>query len=471
MSSRSLLNLRKTLAFRLTLWYAVIFTISSFIAFLITYHIISSILSTRTDEALVRDVNEFKNLFLEKGLNEAKLEVIREAEAAGIEKIFFRLISLYGEQIATSDMSPWGAITIERIALREINKGTSHYFETLTIPGREYGVRTIYGKIGTDLVLQIGLSLQEDAKFLLVFREIFGFTMIFIILLAAVIGWFMARKALIGVEEVTHAALEISQGGALERRVPVKTRGDEIERLAATFNSMLDRIHALVAGIKEMSDNIAHDLKSPIARIRGNTEITFTNGVSVSEFRDMAADTIEECDQLLGMINTMLDISEAETCSHSLNYTDVDLSEIILDACELFAPIAEDKCITLTKDIPQSCVISGDLQGLQRMVANLIDNALKYTPSEGTVSISIHNESDNVIISIKDTGIGISEEDVPHIFKRFYRCDKSRSESGVGLGLSLAHAIVQKHRGKITVTSKINKGSLFAVTLPKKQIV
>ena len=180
----------------------------------------------------------------------------------------------------------------------------------------------------------------------------------------------------------------------------------------------------------------------------------------------MAANTVEECDRLLEMINTMLDISEAEAGTGKLIREQVDISGMVRDAYELFQPIAEDKCITLTSRIPATFYANGDRQRLQRMVANLLDNALKYTASGGAVAVSVNGDKERAVISVTDTGVGISEEDLPHIFKRLYRSDQSRPQAGSGLGLSLALAIARAHGGDIAVESSPGKGSTFRVTLP-----
>jgi heavy metal sensor kinase len=284
---------------------------------------------------------------------------------------------------------------------------------------------------------------------------------------AAIMGWFMARRAVAGVETVTQTARQISEG-SLKERVPVKKHQDEIDQLALTFNQMLDRIQTLVNGIREMSDNIAHDLKSPITRIRGISEVTLTTGASDKDYETMAASTIEECDRLLDMINTMLVISKTEAGVNKLDAQEMDIGAVVRDACELFQSPAEDKDIRLVCDVQGNFGISGDNRLIQRMIANLFDNAIKYTPAGGSVRVTVYPENNHsVAITVKDTGIGISDGNLSRIFERFYRCDPSRSEAGIGLGLSFARAIARAHGGDITVTSIPEKGSTFIVTLPK----
>jgi heavy metal sensor kinase len=290
--------------------------------------------------------------------------------------------------------------------------------------------------------------------------------MTLLIVVAAGVGWIMARRAVSGVEAITRTAQKIS-GGTLDERVPVKARGDEIDQLATTFNHMLDRIQTLLTEIKEISDNIAHDLRSPITRIRGIAEVTLTTGKSLNDYENMAASTIEECDRLLGTINTMLMISKTESGVDKLSHEEIHLTVLVREACELFRPIAEDKGVSLSCDVPKPIHFIGDTQMIQRMISNLLDNAIKYTPSGGSVTAFINENDTHVVVSVKDTGCGISPNELPRIFERFYRCDQSRSQSGIGLGLSLARSIARAHGGDITATSLPNQGSTFTVNLPR----
>ncbi len=189
--------------------------------------------------------------------------------------------------------------------------GSSQVLETVSLDARRDQVRILYAMIGPGVILQVGQSMENYARIIDAFRGIFLTTMALLIGLATGVGWFMARRAVSGVEAITRTARGIS-GGTLEKRVPVKGRGDEIDQLALTFNQMLDRIQTLVTEIRQMGDNIAHDLKSPLTRIRGIAEITLTTGESLSEYQAMAASAIEECDRLLDMINTMLMISKTK---------------------------------------------------------------------------------------------------------------------------------------------------------------
>jgi signal transduction histidine kinase len=202
--------------------------------------------------------------------------------------------------------------------------------------------------------------------------------------------------------------------------------------------------------------------------------VALSTGASTGEYEAMAAGAIEECDRLLDMINTMLLISKTESGVYKLTREEVDLAALTAKACELFEPAAHDKGVGISCHAPVSCPLGADRQMLQRMIANLLDNAVKFTPSGGTVEVTVReNERQEFVVAVKDTGTGISDIDMPRIFDRFYHCDQSRSQpgtglGGTGLGLSLARAVAHAHGGDITVASTPGHGSAFSAVIPKK---
>jgi len=466
MFSEIILKIWHKLAFRLTLWYTLVFTASLIGVLLVLYIMIANDVKKHIDQGLLDDLYEVAATLALVGTDSPQRALQIEAESDGIDRIFLRLLDPTGKVVAASNMKYWKNVGINKSALSQINIEVPHVFETLTIPGRPDKIRVVYGIVKPGKILQVGISGEQESRFINAFEALVVPIMFVFVLFSAVIGWFMANRALSGVEEVTKTALDISKG-AFNRRVRIKSKSDEIELLAKTFNRMLDHINDLMRGMKEVTDNIAHDLKTPITRMRVAAETELGKAKYSDDSQELAAGTIEECDNLLHMIDTMLLISKEESGISERGGKRVDISQIIREAFELFSPIAEEKGIRFLNRVSDDIVITGDFHGLQRMIINLMENAIKYTPAGGIVTVLSNIENDHIKIILNDTGIGISGEDMPHIFKRLYRCDRSRSQQGFGLGLSLALAVAHAHGGDITVESRLGKGSTFTVILPR----
>ncbi|RPJ72971.1 MAG: HAMP domain-containing protein [Desulfobacteraceae bacterium] len=465
MSSKKRAEIRRSLAFRLTLWYAGVFLLSAGIAFVFFLYLITTTLRGRTDQDLLAGVKSFSTVMARQGMEAVKRQAVLESQAAGEKQIFIQLVFPDGRLFSSSNMSYFQHIPVSIEAIRRMLEQGEPLFATVRSPDRSHEIRVVYARLGPGLVIHLGQAMEDLARVIDAFQKVFLVVMAALFILAAGVGWFMARRALSGVERVTRTAQGIS-GGSLTERVPVRGRGDEVDQLAVTFNQMLDRIETLVTGIKEMTDNIAHDLKSPITRIRGQAELALTGEGSREEYETMAGSTVEECDRLLAMIDTMLFISRTEAGVTQPELREVDLAAVVADACRLFQALAEEKRIRLSCDSPKALTISGDIRLLQRMLANLLDNAIKYTPPEGSVRVSARRVSPHqVSIEVADTGPGISQSDLPHVFERFYRGDPSRTQAGAGLGLSFARAVARVHGGDITAVSP-GAGSVFAVSIP-----
>ena len=455
-------NFKNSLLFRLTILYAVAFTALSTIGFLIFYYRIYDVTMERLDFELLEKTRKYTALMKESGQESVLSEITDEAESEDPQEDFYRLFNFKGDILFTTDMSFWGTIAGKDILAKIQNEALTYTIQNQPFAKRDDRARMITAIIGPDSVLQIGESLEEVDEYLNIFLKLFSILVISLIIVSAFIGWLLARRATIDMQEVTKTAEEISSG-SYDRRVQVKGRYKEIERLSAAFNSMLDRIQSLLNSMKEINDNIAHDLRSPLARIRGIAEMSLLKEKSIDAYKDMAASTIEECDTLIGMINTMLDITEAEAGVNGDEIEEFELVTLILEACELFRPISEEKKINLKTDLPESLTVKSNRKKMQRIIMNLLENAIKYTPPEGTVAVSAAARNGEIRIDFKDTGMGISKNDLPHIFERFYRCDRSRSQGGVGLGLSLVKAYTQSLNGTIQVESTLNQGSRFAL--------
>jgi heavy metal sensor kinase len=470
MFSKTINKFRHSLALRLTVWYAGIFVVFSIIAFILAYFSVATVLQVQTDEDLEEDISEFAAFMRLGGIERVRKEILLETQGNEAQQVFFRMWAIDGSLLATSDLSSWSGLTESTKNLAQVRSTHKPLLATLKLEQYEYDVRSITAFIGPDTILQIGESLEDNEDLMAVLLQGFLVLLAVVVLFGGPIGWFMAKRALRGVQEITNAASAITDG-ALDQRVSVRSQGDELDRLARTFNTMLDRIQSLIVGMREMTDNLAHDLRSPLGRMRAAAEIALTHNGSNLDVETIAATTTEECDRLLEMINTTLDIAEAESGAAKLKLVDIDLVELINDALELFQSVAEDKAIILNADLPKQCGIRGDRQRLQRVVASLLDNALKYTAEGGRVTLELINEKGQIKLSIKDTGIGMSADETTRIFERFYRCDQSRSQHGNGLGLNLALAFVHAHSGDISVESAPKQGSNFTVTLPYAQVL
>ncbi len=466
---RKRLKVTGKLAFRLTLWYAVIFSISCSGALIVFYLATASVIHHRTDLELLKDVKEFSAAYMAKGIDELKAAMLIEMESEGAGNMFLRLLVRDGEEFTLPSGSDWIDPAIGKASINRLRGGDDHFFETLVVPGRPYPFRVLTCSIAPGAVVQIGQSWEDDQRLMEACREVLVITLGLIVALSALGGFLFARRALGGVEEVTKTANEISKG-AFDRRVDVKGRGEEIDTLAETFNRMLGKIEILIKGMREMTDNIAHDLKSPITRIRVVAEAMLTRGNLPKDLELMSGSIVEECDRLLVMINTMLDISEAEAGLAKLAIDEVDMAQVVRDACDLFQPVAENHEVRIIQNLPANATVSGDKLKIQRAVSNLLDNALKYTPQGGKVTVSVEGDDDQVILSVKDTGPGISDRDLPHIFDRFFRGDRSRSLPGTGLGLNLTLAIARAHGGTVRVTSVPGQGSMFTMTIPRAPV-
>ncbi len=460
-------SLGNSLLFRLTVLYTLAFTMLAIISFGAFYYRIYSVTMERVDEELLEEIEYYSGYLAESDLADLTNKLMDEAGTEDPGEEFFRLIDFKGKVLSASDMSAWGTVDKSGVDEELTGSETNPLFQTITHGEDDEKARLVSAVIGPDTILQIGESLEEADEYLDIFRNLFTILIGLLIIAAAFIGWYLARRALIDMADVTQTAEDISEGD-YDRRVEINGQFKEIERLGSTFNKMLDRIQILLSSMKEINDNIAHDLRSPLARIRGIAEMTLVSDKPMDAYREMAVSTIEECDSLIEMINTMLDITEAEAGVNGAKVIEFDLVLLITEACELFRPVADEKKIDLAVNLPETLLFQGDIKKMQRIVTNILENAIKYTPEQGTVTVSAAAHRGQVQIVFKDSGIGISEKDLPHIFERFYRCDRSRSQGGVGLGLSLAKAFAKSMQGQIKVDSTMGKGSLFTVSFARQ---
>lgn len=421
-------------------------------------------LQHRTDKEIRGWLDELINVFKAEGQKGLEEEFSWQAHALGAGNICQSLLDSSGRVLFTSDIQHWKELPLDLNLLNHAAGQSKPVYATVTIPGFNSKVRVAYLRLSKDRILRIALLLRQDENFLFGLQRALIVTMAVILSGVILAGWIMLQQVIGRVVAVTNTALSISSS-SLDKRVPVSRREDEMDRLARAFNGMLDRIGSLVKGQQEVTDNVAHDLKMPLTRIRVIAESVLTNPGEKGNLEEVMSTIIEETDRLLEMINTTLEIRAIEAGSAVLDFSEINLADVIRQAVELFQFVAEDKDISLQVSNLVPFPVHADLRRLQRVFANLIDNAVKYTSKGGKVEIIMRIDHQEAAVDISDTGIGISAEAMPRIFERFYRGDKSRSTSGLGLGLSLAESIIKAHDGKITVQSVPGHGSTFTVIL------
>ncbi len=259
------------------------------------------------------------------------------------------------------------------------------------------------------------------------------------------------------------AASHKVRAGDYSVRLPKLNGGREIDALADSFNAMVEDTGNVVSDLRTISDNIAHDLKTPLTRLRGKAEMAFSSGDSAG----LAEDVAEECASMLAMINAMLEIARVESGDRMARSEQVDIGAVASKVVELFSTLAEDRKIQLTLTVPgKQTVVSAQRVHVQRLFANLIDNALKFSPEGGRVAVAVATDGKEATIMVTDSGCGIDDKDLSHVFDRFYRSDRSRNIQGNGLGLSLVKAIATLYGGRVDIRSKLGEGTAVAVHLP-----
>jgi heavy metal sensor kinase len=280
-------------------------------------------------------------------------------------------------------------------------------------------------------------------------------------------GWFLARRSLSPIAHITATARRITAFN-LGERLKSRRSGDELDYLIATLNEMISRLEESFKRISQFTADASHELRTPISSMRGEAELLLSKPRPIEEYQRTLANNIEKLDFLTRMINDLILLSKFDSNEAGLEVAPVKLDELLVNLWELFRVLGEQKGISFTLGEIEQAEVPGDRTRLQQLFTNLIDNAVKFTPSGGHVDMCLKNDGGFAEVSIRDTGMGIPEEEFGHIFERFYRVDKSRAREsgGTGLGLSISQWIAKAHHGKIEVESTLGKGSQFIVSLP-----
>jgi signal transduction histidine kinase len=422
---------------RLAIWYATLFVAGAIAIVFLTYYLTAVSLEQRDRQIIRAKLGEYAAAYERGGVRGLTATVRSEQEAAP-ERLFVRVVDRGVEAVVLSNPEGWDPATLETDSIR-LADGT---------------------------LVQVGKSSEEREDLLARFRAVLGIVTLLIVFIALTGGWLATQSAINPIRRLSHVVRRIVRTGQTDARVPVAGTGDAIDELTSLFNAMLDKIEGLVTAMRGALDNVSHDLRTPLSRLRGTAEMALAAPPDLDRYREALADCVEESDRVLVMLDTLMDISEAESGTMALQREDVPLSEVVARALELYGEVAEAKGVALVADVKRAAIVKGDRTRLEQVAANLVDNAIKYTPHGGRVNVEVDADTGRAILIVRDTGAGIPPDELSRIWERLFRGDTSRAERGLGLGLSLVKAIVEAHGGSVDVTSTPGQGSTFKAVIP-----
>ncbi len=454
----------RTIAFRLTLWYSSIFILSSLALFLLAYFLVSLTVRDQDQKMIQLKINEYLLMEQAEGTDALIKEIRQEHPSNRLAGFLVRVADPQNNTLIFTVPRHF-----KKTDFKVLNNKDSGSTDNLLFfqGGKSEDVLQVTTEhLSNGYLLQVGKGSKERENLLERFREIFGLTMIPVVLIGLAAGAFLAFRSLRPIRDLIHTVRDIDTGN-MDARVPSNHTGDELDELVRLFNNMLEKIKTLITGMEEALDNVAHDLRTPVTRLRTVVEMTLQSESDKEALREALMDCAEESERIMTMLNTLLDISEAESGVMRLNIEEVDMAMLIKDVVELYQYVAEEKQISVSATVPEGLKAHADISRMKQVVANLLDNAIKYSKKGGSIDINAALKDNELKISVKDNGVGIAPGDLPRIFDRLYRGDKSRSRRGLGLGLSLVHAVVHAHKGHIEVQSHPGEGSCFTVCLPR----
>ncbi len=461
-------KLFRTTTFKLTLVYLTVFAL--FAAFLLGYFALNTrrLIDEQITDTVNAEITGLSEQYRLGGIRRLVIAVDSRARRPGSS--LYLVTTFQGESLAgnvtalppgTLDNAGWIETNYRRLDESETaDRGDHHALvRVFQLPG---GFR-----------LLVGRDLEERERLYHIVLAAGRWSVIIVIVLGLAGGLFVTRRVLRRVDAMTETSRTI-MAGDLGERLPIAGTGDEIDRLAENLNIMLERIEALMNGLKEVSDNIAHDLKTPLTRLRNRAEQALRTSGSESEYRGSLEAIIEESDGLIATFNALLMIARAESGQARDNMTDFDAAEIAQDVGELYEPLAEEKGIVLTVEAPAPAPVKGNRELVSQALANLVDNAIKYTEpkpdaadgAKPTIVVQALNDGDRVLLVVADNGPGILEADRGRVVERFVRLERSRSQPGSGLGLSLAAAVARLHGGELRLEDN-QPGLKSIIALPR----
>ena len=457
-------KLLRTTAFKLTLVYLGIFIL--FAASLLAYFALNTrrLITEQITATVNGEVNGLSEQYGQGGLR--RLVIVVDVRSRRPGSSLYLVTTPSGEGLAGNvgslepgvlDRPGWLETNYHRL---ESPEGTEHraLVRVVQLPGGFH--------------LLVGRDLEERERLFGIVVNAGQWSLALVIVLGLLGGFFVSRRVLSRIDAMTGTAQTI-MAGDLSGRLPVAGTGDELDRLADNVNAMLERIEALMRGLKEVSDNIAHDLKTPLTRLRNRCEQALRSAMGETSYRAALESTIAESDDLIRTFDALLMIARAESGQARDNMTEFDASEIARDVGDLYEPVADEKGIALKIDAPAAAPVRGNRELVSQALANLIDNAIKYAGPSGKVNgipaeivVRAGNDGERITLSVADRGPGIPDADRGRVVERFVRLEQSRSEPGSGLGLSLASAVARLHGGELKLEDN-HPGLRTTIALPR----
>ena len=460
MSSRWADRISQALGLRLAAWYLGTFLASTLVIGGLTYGLLASLLEARDHDIIQSTMREYGTRYQAGGLPALARAIEIEQRSGTREPLFIRLVGPFQDVLFYSLPEAWGAFD-----LAELPGGPNAIWSQVRARDRNAVLEVASINVGGGTVLQVGKTSEARQQLLSNFRSVLILAAGVALMIGVIGGVFLTRSTLKPLRDLRDAVRRILQTGQTDDRVPVYGTEDAVDELSHLFNAMLARITTLIHGMRNALDHVAHDLRTPMTRLRVTAESALATN-DPAKHREALSDCLEESERVLSMLTTLMDISEAETGTMKLNVSEVDLAKLAREVRDLYEDSAEAAGIEFHVDVPAGLVVNADRDRLRQALANLLDNAIKYTPRGGRVDLQASSDHQAVQIRVSDSGSGISEADLPRIFDRLYRGDQSRTTRGLGLGLSLVRAYVEAQGGTVTVTSSPGKGSTFTITLP-----
>jgi signal transduction histidine kinase len=453
-------TLQRTLGLRLSVWYAAIFVVSTLVLVALTYALLASSLAQRDHDIIRATVREYASRYELGGLLALRRAVELEERTGNRERLFVRVIGPGADAVFARMPPHWSGY-----AQQELDGPRDEASDGSAMDGGAI-LEVASVRLGDGTILQVGKSNEIRLALLRKFQWIVGLVSIAALAIGVAGGLVLTRSTVQPIYDLIAVVRGIIRTGRTDARVPARNAGgDAVDELSGLFNTMLDRITGLIAAMGESLDNVAHDLRTPLARLRGIAERALQSG-NAADAREALATCLEESERILSMLNTLMDISEAETGVVQLKREPVSLRGLVGEAVELYEDVADARNVSVTFAPGDDVTIDAARDRMRQVFANLLDNAIKYTPEGGNVRVTVEREGSQAVVSVADTGVGIAAEHLPRIWDRLYRADPSRSERGLGLGLSLVKAYVEAHGGTVFATSLPGEGSTFTVRIP-----